>query len=392
MPLFLGKQCYNKPVNGGKIMNLSLSTNIAKLRREHSMTQEQLAEALGVTFASVSKWERGVATPELGLIARMADIFGVSLDALVGYEVIDRSAEALEKQILDLQRSKQYDEAIARAEKALLRYPNDFRIVRQTGELYAVSGIETENKKHLRRCIELLERSVLLLSQNSDPEISEVSIKNEVAQCYIVLGDTEKGVDILKKYNVSGINNALIAIALTGNDITYTATPEFDLDNALSYMVGALASFMTDSLRTMLAYANYFKKKGDYAAARESLVWLTDMLESLKIDKSKSCYLDKAVAPCYAECAHLSLVLGESEKINMYMQKAYNSAKLYDSAPITSLDNIKFCIGDSDNTVTYDDLGLTANEAVVKQITKAGKDTRLYEIWQVLALNDKEVL
>ena len=39
-------------------MKLSLSANISKLRKEHAMTQEQLAEALGVTFASVSKWER----------------------------------------------------------------------------------------------------------------------------------------------------------------------------------------------------------------------------------------------------------------------------------------------------------------------------------------------
>ncbi|MFR2215165.1 MAG: helix-turn-helix transcriptional regulator [Ruminococcus sp.] len=54
-------------------MKLSLSANISKLRKEHAMTQEQLAEALGVTFASVSKWERGVATPELNLIAEMAD-------------------------------------------------------------------------------------------------------------------------------------------------------------------------------------------------------------------------------------------------------------------------------------------------------------------------------
>ena len=46
-----------------KKMKLSLPANISKLRKEHSMTQEQLAEALGVTFASVSKWERGVATP-----------------------------------------------------------------------------------------------------------------------------------------------------------------------------------------------------------------------------------------------------------------------------------------------------------------------------------------
>ena len=146
-------------------MNLSLPSNISKLRKEHSMTQEQLAEALGVTFASVSKWERGVATPELNLIAEMADLFGVSLDALVGFEVLNGGVDAIEKRIHDLQRQKKYDEAIIEAEKALLRYPNDFRIVYRSGELYTVAGIELSNEKYLYRCIELLERSILLLSQ-----------------------------------------------------------------------------------------------------------------------------------------------------------------------------------------------------------------------------------
>ena len=93
-------------------MNLSLPSNISKLRKEHSMTQEQLAEALGVTFASVSKWERGVATPELNLIAEMANLFEVSLDALVGFEVMNGGVAAIEERIHNLQRQKKYDEAV----------------------------------------------------------------------------------------------------------------------------------------------------------------------------------------------------------------------------------------------------------------------------------------
>ena len=65
-------------------MELTLSQNISKLRKEHHLTQEQLAEALGVTFASVSKWERGAATPELNLIAKMADFVGVSQGGMGG--------------------------------------------------------------------------------------------------------------------------------------------------------------------------------------------------------------------------------------------------------------------------------------------------------------------
>ena len=127
-------------------MELLLSANIGKLRRAHGMTQEQLAEALGVTFASVSKWERGAATPDLRFLTEMADLFGVSLDAIVGFEVRDGSAAALKERIEVLQRGKKYEEGIAEAEKALLRYPNMFLIVFSAGGLYTAAGIEQKKR------------------------------------------------------------------------------------------------------------------------------------------------------------------------------------------------------------------------------------------------------
>lgn len=74
-------------------MKLSLPANISRLRKENSKTQEQLAEALGVTFASVSKWERVAATPELTLIVEMVDLFEVSMDARIGYEFRNNDRE-----------------------------------------------------------------------------------------------------------------------------------------------------------------------------------------------------------------------------------------------------------------------------------------------------------
>lgn len=363
-------------------MNLSLSSNISRLRKERCLTQEQLAEALGVSFAAVSKWERGAATPELGMIAQLADLFGVSLDALVGFEVLNGGAAALEKRVRDLQRQKKYDEAIIEAEKALLRYPNDFRIVYRSGELYAVAGIELSNEKYLYRCIFLLERSVLLLPQNNDPEINEVLIQNEIAQCYIILGKTKKGVDILKKYNVSGVHNALIAIAMTGNDITYPNTPEYGLEDAVPFMMDAFGAIITNSLRTMMAYANYFCKKGDYVSGREALLWLVDLLESVKKDRNSSCYFDKMIAPCYSQCANLSLLLGETDQAEPYMRQAYEAAMRFDAEPTYKIENIKFYIGGVSNNTTYDDLGESAGAAVIKQITREKHAQELLSIWE----------
>ena len=49
-------------------MEIKLSENIKRFRKERKMTQEQLAEALGVTTGAVYKWERNLSTPEIGLI------------------------------------------------------------------------------------------------------------------------------------------------------------------------------------------------------------------------------------------------------------------------------------------------------------------------------------
>lgn len=57
---------------------------IAELRKSRHMSQGDLAQLLGVTFQSVSKWETGKNYPDLPLLVQMADLFEVSLDNLLG--------------------------------------------------------------------------------------------------------------------------------------------------------------------------------------------------------------------------------------------------------------------------------------------------------------------
>ena len=67
-------------------MQLDLGNNIRQLRRRDKRTQEQLAEALGVTSQAVSRWESGGSYPDMNLIPSLANFFGVSIDELFGYE------------------------------------------------------------------------------------------------------------------------------------------------------------------------------------------------------------------------------------------------------------------------------------------------------------------
>ncbi|MBR4256133.1 MAG: helix-turn-helix transcriptional regulator, partial [Clostridia bacterium] len=67
-------------------MKITIGTNIKRLRTEKGVTQEQLAEAMNVTCAAVSKWERGDTFPDITALQPLAFYFGVSLDTLMGYD------------------------------------------------------------------------------------------------------------------------------------------------------------------------------------------------------------------------------------------------------------------------------------------------------------------
>lgn len=60
-----------------------LSEKLILLRKEHELSQEQLAEQLSVSRQAVSKWESGASIPDLDKIIKMSQIFGVSVDYLV---------------------------------------------------------------------------------------------------------------------------------------------------------------------------------------------------------------------------------------------------------------------------------------------------------------------
>lgn len=60
--------------------------NLIFLRKLNKMTQEALADHLGISRQTVSKWETGESAPDIHQCRRLADVFGVSLDDLVRYE------------------------------------------------------------------------------------------------------------------------------------------------------------------------------------------------------------------------------------------------------------------------------------------------------------------
>ena len=65
---------------------LNFSENIIKLRHKKGITQEELADFVGVTKASVSKWETKQSLPDIMLLPRLAAYFDVTVDEHLEYE------------------------------------------------------------------------------------------------------------------------------------------------------------------------------------------------------------------------------------------------------------------------------------------------------------------
>ena len=72
-----------------------IAENLIFYRRLHGFTQAQLADAIGYSDKSVSKWERGESTPDIFLLLTLSEIYGVSVSELVGQT--EKSKKTLEK-------------------------------------------------------------------------------------------------------------------------------------------------------------------------------------------------------------------------------------------------------------------------------------------------------
>ena len=123
-------------------MTIFFGENLKRLRKEKELTQENLAEFLGVSFQTISKWERGETYPDITTLPIISRFFNVSIDDLLG---VNKSRE--EKQIneylklYDNMKLKDLTLTFNMFQEAVKEFPNDFRIlIRYMELLYDVKG------------------------------------------------------------------------------------------------------------------------------------------------------------------------------------------------------------------------------------------------------------
>ncbi len=127
-------------------MTVYFGENLKKLRKEKDITQESLADYLGVSFQAVSKWERGDTYPDITVLPEIAAFFNVSTDDLLGIYSIKRQKQ--KQEILDFyskmkfKDSSQTFEKLAQAKKD---FPEDFSILVRYMEMLMHEKTDKDN-------------------------------------------------------------------------------------------------------------------------------------------------------------------------------------------------------------------------------------------------------
>lgn len=335
-------------------MKIRIAENVKALRRQHGFTQEQLAEALGVTVGAVYKWESGQSTPEVKLLVEMADLFEVSVDTLLGY---DRQAENADRRVQQIEQHlarREFGEAIAEAEKALKKYPHHFGVVTTAAIAHMLACTENDDRDATERSIALFQSAIPLLYQCTDERMCEASIMNTIASLYIISGQTGKGLEMLRQHNDCGTNDGAIGFTLAMRREAAEAKP---------FLYSAYAALINDALYTGLGLIMMYGALRD-EQYREAGAWLLRFLDSIEIPSEHITYIDKIRAVLHTLLALISAECGHDEESDEHLLRAHRFATRFDHAPDYEPARLRF-IQDADlPLVLVDGLGNSADDAI----------------------------
>lgn len=176
---------------------MNLADKLKELRKAKSVSQEKLAEYLGISFQAVSKWETGVTSPDITLLPDIARYYGITVDELLQVEKIDEKAyfEECSMRSEELYRDGYRDEILPIWLEAHKKFPNNAEIKEMLMSMY----FDTDKVKYQKEIIEL--GTELYNTQND--EIMDSYYKGQaiqqIARTYYENGNAEKAKEWVRK-------------------------------------------------------------------------------------------------------------------------------------------------------------------------------------------------
>jgi len=189
------KRCYKE---------INIARAIISKRKEKGITQEELASHIGVSSASVSKWETSQSYPDIVLLPQLAAYFSISIDELMGYEpqMSKKDIGKLYRKLYEDLSHRPFDEVIAECREAIKKYFSCFPLLLQMGDLLInASAINGEDDTFWALAAEAKALFVRVKTESDDVELVNTALYME-AMCAMILGEPQEVIDLLEKTTV----------------------------------------------------------------------------------------------------------------------------------------------------------------------------------------------
>ena len=272
--------------------NFQFSQAFTIRRKQIGVTQEQIADYIGVSRAAVSKWEKGLSYPDITLLPKLATYFNVSIDELLGYEP-QLTKERIEKIYAKLAKQfseKAFEEVEQEIEQLIAEYYACFPLVMKMAQLYLNYYSKSTNPtvilqrieqlcsrvKELSEDYQLINQAVIIgayskLLQGQPDEVlemlgEEVTIQlgrdQLVATAHNMLGNTEEAKQILQ---VSMYQNMLFTIATGAEGLLLEVANPTHFDETVKRIKKLIDVFHVETLNVNTALVFYLKAATGYA-------------------------------------------------------------------------------------------------------------------------------
>lgn len=180
--------------------NINFSRNLLNLRKERKITQENLANYLGVTKAAVSKWELNQSYPDITLLPIIAGYFDISIDELLGYEpyMEDEEVKKLYKKLIEEFSEGEFDVVYEKCLEYEKEYYNCYFLQLHIGLLYCnhayLAGEEEKVMDVYNHALEVFER----IEKNCGDANHAKEALSLKSFCNLVLGKYDEIIEDLK--------------------------------------------------------------------------------------------------------------------------------------------------------------------------------------------------
>lgn len=305
-------------------MKETMGQIIRRLRKERNLTQEELAERLGVTFQAISKWENDTGMPDISQVVPIASIFGVSTDVLFGVADTTEDEEAW-KIVRCADSTKKYGE--------LETYLNAYDVLLEGLKKYPNNLIIMINCMSLGISLSLSENGWIYAEERAKEIASET-----IRQANFVIANSKNITDILSARQILVfLYCSQEKFDLASNEArNFPPRADFTLYSNMAivneYMKNhkrtatylcsnidyTLQAFENDIARLGKAYYN----DGKYADAVTVYETFFEVMSAIFKEEIPLPYHDFDSGDCYLLLAEAYLALGETSKAMYVVEKS----------------------------------------------------------------------